>query len=436
MLHRDALINRFLKYVSFDTQSDEENDAVCPSTPGQLVFSKALAEELKGLGLSDVSIDEHGYVMATLPANGVDGPVVGFISHVDTSPDASGKDIKVVRKDNYDGKDIVLNEEKNIVFSTESFPEILKYKGQDILFTDGTTLLGADDKAGVTAIVSAVEYLIQHPDVKHGKIRIGFTPDEETGRSAALFDVEKFGAHFAYTVDGGELGGLEYENFNAANWTITFHGRSVHTGDAKGKMKNALTMAAEWQQLLPAGEKPEYTEGHEGFFHVYKLNGDVETCTMHILIRDHDRKLFEQRKAFLRQMAALFTDKYGQGTVDLDERDVYYNMLEKSKTVIWTSSTWLRRPWKPSALRRKSLPSAAVPTGLSSPSAACRAPISLRAVPTSTAVSNTCPLSLWSKPAKRSLKSPNGLIRYRNRRYHERNYARLVTGLSQGLCIR
>ena len=197
-----------------------------------------------------------------------------------------------------------------------------KYKGQDILFTDGTTLLGADDKAGVTAIVSAVEYLIQHPDVKHGKIRIGFTPDEETGRSAALFDVEKFGAHFAYTVDGGELGGLEYENFNAANWTITFHGRSVHTGDAKGKMKNALTMAAEWQQLLPAGEKPEYTEGHEGFFHVYKLNGDVETCTMHILIRDHDRTRFEQRKAFLRQMAALFTDKYGQGTVDLGERDL------------------------------------------------------------------------------------------------------------------
>lgn len=329
MLHRDALINRFLKYVSFDTQSDEENDAVCPSTPGQLVFSKALAEELKSLGLSDVSIDEHGYVMATLPANGVDGPVVGFISHVDTSPDASGKDIKVVRKDNYDGKDIVLNEEKNIVFSTESFPEILKYKGQDILFTDGTTLLGADDKAGVTAIVSAVEYLIQHPDVKHGTIRIGFTPDEETGRSAALFDVEKFGAHFAYTVDGGELGGLEYENFNAANWTITFHGRSVHTGDAKGKMKNAMTMAAEWQQLLPAGEKPEYTEGHEGFFHVYKLNGDVETCTMHILIRDHDRTRFEQRKAFLRQMAALFTDKYGQGSVDLGERDVYYNMLEK-----------------------------------------------------------------------------------------------------------
>ena len=374
--------------------------------------------------------------MATLPANGVDGPVVGFISHVDTSPDASGKDIKVVRKDNYDGKDIVLNEEKNIVFSTEAFPEILKYKGQDILFTDGTTLLGADDKAGVTAIVSAVEYLIQHPEIKHGKIRVGFTPDEETGRSAALFDVEKFGAHFAYTVDGGELGGLEYENFNAANWTITFHGRSVHTGDAKGKMRNALTMASEWQQLLPAGEKPEYTEGHEGFFHVYKVNGDVETCTMHLLIRDHDRKQFEQRKAFLRQMAALFTDKYGQGTVDLDERDVYYNMLEKSKTATWMSSTWPRRPWKPSALRPKWLPSAAVLTGLSSPSAACRAPISLRAAPTSTAASNTYPSNRWSKPAKRSLKSPNGPIRYKNRRYHERNYERALTGLSSSLCVR
>ena len=327
MLHRDALINRFLKYVSFDTQSDEENDAVCPSTPGQLVLSKALADELNGLGLTDVSIDDHGYVMATLPANGVDGPVVGFISHVDTSPDASGKDIKVVRKDNYDGKDIVLNEEKNIVFSTEAFPEILKYKGQDILFTDGTTLLGADDKAGVTAIVSAVEYLIQHPEIKHGKIRVGFTPDEETGRSAALFDVEKFGAHFAYTVDGGELGGLEYENFNAANWTITFHGRSVHTGDAKGKMRNALTMASEWQQLLPAGEKPEYTEGHEGFFHVYKVNGDVETCTMHLLIRDHDRKLFEEKKELLRTLVDKMNEAH-PGCAHLELRDQYYNMRE------------------------------------------------------------------------------------------------------------
>lgn len=285
MIDTEHVVQRFLKYVSFDTQSDEDNDAVCPSTPGQLVFAKALAEELKAIGLSDVTLDEHGYIMATLPANGAEGPVVGFISHVDTSPDASGKDIKPVRVTDYDGKDVVLNEAEGIVFSTKAFPEVLKYKGQDILFTDGTTLLGADDKAGITAIVSAMEYLIQHPDIAHGTIRIGFTPDEETGRSAALFDVKQFAAAFAYTVDGGELGGLEYENFNAANPVITFHGRSVHTGDAKGKMVNALSIAAEWQQLLPAGEKPEYTEGHEGFFHVYKLNGDVETCTMHMLVR-------------------------------------------------------------------------------------------------------------------------------------------------------
>lgn len=329
MIDTEHIVQRFLKYVSFDTQSDEDNDTVCPSTPGQLVFAKALAAELKAIGLSHVTLDEHGYIMATLPANGAEGPVVGFISHVDTSPDASGKDIQPVRVRDYDGKDIVLNEERGIVFSTKAFPEVLKYKGQDILFTDGTTLLGADDKAGVTAIVSAMEYLLQHLDITHGTIRIGFTPDEETGRSAALFDVQQFGADFAYTVDGGELGGLEYENFNAANPVITFHGRSVHTGDAKGKMVNALSIAAEWQQLLPAGEKPEYTEGHEGFFHVYKLHGDVETCTMHMLVRDHDRQHFERRKALLQQMADFFNEKYGDGTVVVTPHDVYYNMLEK-----------------------------------------------------------------------------------------------------------
>ena len=251
MIDTEHVVQRFLKYVSFDTQSDEDNDAVCPSTPGQLVFAKALAEELKAIGLSDVTLDEHGYIMATLPANGAEGPVVGFISHVDTSPDASGRDIKPVRVTDYDGKDVVLNEAQGLVFSTKAFPEVLKYKGQDILFTDGTTLLGADDKAGITAIVSAMEYLIQHPDIAHGTIRIGFTPDEETGRSAALFDVKQFAADFAYTVDGGELGGLEYENFNAANPVITFHGRSVHTGDAKGKMVNALSIAAASIQATP-----------------------------------------------------------------------------------------------------------------------------------------------------------------------------------------
>lgn len=222
-----------------------------------------------------------------------------------------------------------MNEKENVILSPNEFPELLDYKGQDIMVTDGLTLLGADDKAGLTAIVTAAEYLVNHPGVKHGTIRIGVTPDEETGRSATLFDVEKFGADFAYTVDGGAIGGLEYETFNAANPIITFHGRSVHTGDAKGKMLNALTLAAEWQNLLPAGEKPEYTEGYEGFFHVYKISGGVETCTMHMLVRDHDRAKFEERKAFLNKLAAFFNERYGAGTVEVTPHDVYYNMREK-----------------------------------------------------------------------------------------------------------
>lgn len=329
-LEMDVLVKRFKDYISFDTQSDEENDKVCPSTPGQLVLAKHLAEELKEIGLTEVELDNHGYVMATLPANGVtEAPVVGFIAHVDTSPDASGADIKPQIVKDYDGKDVVLNENGPIVFSTKDFPEVLKYKGQDIMFTDGTTLLGADDKAGVTAIVSAMEYLVKHPEIKHGKIRVGFTPDEEVGRSADRFDVKKFAADFAYTIDGGEFGGLEYENFNAANPTITFHGRSMHTGSAKGKMINALSVAAEWQQMLPAGEKPEYTEGYEGFYQVHKLEGGVEKCTMHMLIRDHDRQKFEARKAMLQTIADFLNAKYGEGTVEITPHDVYYNMLEK-----------------------------------------------------------------------------------------------------------
>lgn len=329
-LSMDVLLKRFKDYIRFDTQSDEDNDAVCPSTPGQMILARHLAEELKEIGLQDVELDSHGYIMATLPEHGVEtAPVVGFIAHVDTSPDAAGGPVHPKLVKDYDGGDIVLNEEGPIVFRTEEFPEVLKYKGQDILFTDGTTLLGADDKAGVTAIVSAMEYLVKHPEIQHGRIRIGFTPDEETGRSAARFDVKKFGADFAYTVDGGELGGLEYENFNASNPVITFHGRSVHTGDAKGKMLNALTVAAEWQQMLPAGDKPEYTEGHEGFFHVYKMTGGVESCTMNMLIRDHDRQKFEDRKQYLHRMADFLNAKYGAGTVEIKPHDVYYNMLEK-----------------------------------------------------------------------------------------------------------
>ncbi|MCF0139467.1 MAG: peptidase T [Acidaminococcus fermentans] len=330
MIDENKLVDRFLQYVSFDTQSDEEQDALLPSTPEQMVFARALAEELKGLGLSDVSLDDHGYVMATLPASaGISGPVTGFISHMDTSPDASGEDVKPLRVRNYDGGDVLLNRDKGIVFSVKDFPEIRKYRGQDILFTDGTTLLGADDKAGVAAIVTAMEHFLDHPEILHGTLRVGFTPDEETGRSASGFDVAKFGADFAYTVDGGELGGLEYENFNADNPVVTFHGLSVHTGSAKGKMKNALAMAAEWQQALPAGEKPEYTEGYEGFFHVYKITGDVETCRMHMLVRDHDQKRFGERKVFLDRLADFLNEKYGIGSVELEHHDVYYNMAEK-----------------------------------------------------------------------------------------------------------
>ena len=329
MIDRDILVNRFMKYVSFDTQSDEDNNTVCPSTKRQTVLAQYLAEELRRIGLSDVSLDEHGYVMATLPANGAEqAPVVGFISHLDTSPDAPGGPVKPRIVTDYDGGDIVLNQEEKIILSPQDFPGLLAYTGQDIMVTDGKTLLGADDKAGVTAIVSAAEYLLQHRDIPHGTVRIGFTPDEETGRSALLFDVAKFAADFAYTVDGGELGGLEYENFNAANPVITIYGRSVHTGDAKGKMVNAISLASKWQQMLPAGEKPEYTEDREGFFHVYKISGGVEQCTLHMLVRDHDRKRFEERKEYLRNMARFFNETYGDHTVDIKEHDVYYNMLD------------------------------------------------------------------------------------------------------------
>lgn len=331
-IEQEVVLKRFMDYISYNTQSDEDKDQVCPSTPGQMIFAKHLAEELKTIGLSDVTLNNHGYIMATLPANGKEqAPVVGFISHLDTAPDAPGGPLHPKLVENYDGGDVVLNEPERIIFSPREFPSVLQYKGQPILFTDGTTLLGADDKAGLTAIVSAMEYLLQHPEIPHGKIRIGFTPDEETGRSALGFDVKQFAADFAYTVDGGELGGLEYENFNAANPVITFHGRSVHTGDAKGKMRNALSIAVEWQEMLPAGEKPEYTEGREGFFHVYKLAGGVEEATMHMLVRDHDAKKFARRKRYLQEMAEFLNEKYGDGTVTVELHDVYYNMLDKIK---------------------------------------------------------------------------------------------------------
>ena len=265
----------------------------------------------------------------TLPASGAEqAPVVGFISHLDTSPDAPGGPVGHIMSPTATDGDIVLNQEEKIILSPQDFPGLLAYTGQDIMVTDSKTLLGADDKAGVTAIVSAAEYLLQHRDIPHGTVRIGFTPDEETGRSALLFDVAKFDADFAYTVDGGELGGLEYENFNAANPVITIYGRSVHTGDAKGKMVCSISLASKWQQMPSGREKPEYTEGRDGFFHVYKISGGVEQCTIHMLVRDHDRKRFEDRKQYLRNMARFFNETYGDNTVVIKEHDVYYNMLD------------------------------------------------------------------------------------------------------------
>ena len=329
-LDRNILLNRFKDYVSFNTNSDEHT-GTHPSTERQLVLAKHLKEEMERIGLEDVTMSKEGYLMATLPANGVEGSTVGFISHMDTSSEAPGGPVKPRIVENYDGGDICLNKEKEIYLSPKDFPELLKYKGEDLVVTDGTTLLGADDKAGITAIMTAMEYLIQHPEIKHGKIRIGITPDEEIGEGTMFFDVKKFGADFGYTVDGGAIGGLEYENFNAVNPEVTFHGRSVHTGDAKDKMINAISLASEWQNMLPEGEKPECTEGREGFFHVYNISGGVETCTISMLIRDHDKAHFEKRKQYLNQMADFMNAKYGNGTVTMDMKFGYSNMLDVLK---------------------------------------------------------------------------------------------------------
>lgn len=332
--NKDKCIERFIKYAGFNTQSDGENSQ-CPSTPGQMELAQYVLAELERLGLDEVKVDPKGYVTATLPANGCgEAPVVGFISHLDTSPDMAGGPVKPRLVTAYDGKDIVLNSEASIMLSPEDFPELKNYIGQEILVTDGLTLLGADDKAGMCAIITAMEYLVNHPEIKHGKVRIGFTPDEEIGRGADLFDVPAFGADFAYTVDGGELGAIEYENFNAANVAVSIQGRSVHPGTAKGKMVNALSIAAEWQQMLPTGQSPEYTEGYEGFFHVHKLNGSVEAAQLSLLVRDHDRQKFEQRKVLLESMAQLLNVKYGEGTIVLEIKDSYYNMREKIEPVM------------------------------------------------------------------------------------------------------
>ena len=327
------ITERFLKYVSFCTTSDEETN-MTPSTPGQMEFAKYLASELKEIGMQEVTLDENGYVMATLPANVEGKPTIGFIAHMDTAPDASGKNVKARIVENYDGQDIVLNAEKNIVFEVAKYPEILDYKGQDIIVTDGTTLLGADDKAGLAEIVTACEYLIQHPDIQHGKIRVGFTPDEEIGQGADHFDVEKFGCDFAYTMDGGAVGELEYENFNAAGCKVKVHGVNVHPGYGYHKMINSMRIANHFATMLPRWETPEHTQGYEGFYHLIAMNGSVEETTLQYIIRDHDRARFESRKREIEHLARKINQEYGEGTVEVEIRDQYYNMREKVEPVM------------------------------------------------------------------------------------------------------
>ena len=316
-----------MKYVSFDTQSDEMSETF-PSTEKQKVLLKYLVEEMKSLGLTEVEMDEHSYAMGTIPATpGYEGrPAIGFIAHVDTSPDMSGANIKPQIIENYDGKDIRLNE--NLMMTVKDFPELSAFKGHTLITTDGTTLLGADDKAGVAEIMTAAEYLMAHPEIKHGKIRIGFTPDEEVGRGVDYFNVEKFGAKFAYTIDGGFEGELEYENFNAASAKVAIQGRNVHPGYAKDKMINALQVAAEVNSLLPAWERPEHTDGYEGFYHLVGLNGSVENAEISYIIRDHIRDKFEAKKQFMMKVVELLTQKYGEGVLTLTLKDQYYNMRE------------------------------------------------------------------------------------------------------------
>ena len=323
------LIKRFLGYTAVDTQSDENSQTV-PSTAKQMNLARLLKTELEGMGLEEVFMDDMGYVYASLPANTDKKiPTIGFISHMDTSPSMSGKDVKPRIVENYDGGDIILNKEQNIVLSPSLFPELLAHKGEDLIVTDGTTLLGADDKAGIAEIITAVEYLQQHPEIKHGKVRVGFNPDEEIGMGAAHFDVKRFGCEFGYTVDGGEVGEMEYENFNAAKAVFKIQGLEVHPGYAKGKMLNAARIATEFAAMMPANETPETTEGYEGFYHLTGMEGGCEEATLSYIIRDHDRNKFEQRKDFIRHIADKINGKYGQQVCTAEVADQYYNMLEK-----------------------------------------------------------------------------------------------------------
>ncbi|MGO4182723.1 peptidase T [Paenibacillus sp. MCAF9] len=331
---KTEIINRFITYAQVDTQSDESSET-CPSTPGQLTLANMLVEELKAIGMQEVTMDVNGYVMATLPANtDKEIPTIGFLAHIDTATDFTGTNVKPQIIEQYDGNDIILNEAQRIIMSPNDFPELHGYKGHTLITTDGTTLLGADDKAGITEIMTAMAHLINHPELKHGKIRVAFTPDEEIGRGPHKFDVQAFDAVYAYTMDGGPLGELQYESFNAAGAVIICKGKNVHPGTAKGKMINAAKMAMELHAKLPANETPEQTEGHEGFYHLSSIQGDVEQTELHYLIRDHDRIRFNERKLELTRIVEELKAKHGEERIVLEIKDQYYNMKEKIEPVI------------------------------------------------------------------------------------------------------
>jgi tripeptide aminopeptidase len=334
MINQKSLVDRFLRYVKIDTQADDTITDRFPSTEKQLVLSNLLVDELKSLGLKDVTIDEFGYVMATVPGN-IDKkvPTIGFLAHVDTAPDMSGSNVNPRLIENYDGSEIILNKDLKVTLSPTEFPELKNYQGQTLIVTDGTTLLGADDKAGIAEIMTAVEYMMANTEFKHGPIRIGFTADEEVGRGVDHFDVKKFNASFAYTLDGGAVGELEYENFNAAGAKVIIQGRNIHPGYAKDKMINSIHVAMEFNSLLPASERPEHTVGYEGFYHLIKMDGSVENATFQYIIRDHSREKFEARKAFIAKVAEFINQKYGEGVVTLELKDQYYNMREMVEPV-------------------------------------------------------------------------------------------------------
>jgi tripeptide aminopeptidase len=330
---KEEILERFLRYIKIDTRSDESSET-CPSTAKQLNLAKVLVDELNKMKLQDVSLDENGYIMATLSSNlDKEVPVIGFISHMDTSPDMSGENVNPQIVENYNGGDIIINKEKNLILSPELFPELSEYTGQAIITTDGNTLLGADDKAGITEIMTAINYLVKNPKIKHGTIKIGFTPDEEIGRGVDHFNVEKFGAQYAYTMDGGGIGELEFENFNAAKAVISIQGRNVHPGYAKDKMINATLVAMELNAILPVNQRPEFTENYDGFYHLINMNGTVENASLTYIIRDHDRTKFENKKVLIQDCVDLLNKRYGKDVINLKLTDQYFNMREKVEEV-------------------------------------------------------------------------------------------------------